>query len=159
MKELVEDETVQSMGEISHHLTYTCLEHSLFVSYVSYRFCKFMNWDYKAAARGGLLHDLFLYDWKDKGSHEGLHGFTHPKAACRNAEELCRNKDSVTELTGIEKDMILSHMWPLTSKPPKYKESYVVCFADKLCALTEMLFIFGFLRFKSRSFKTIAQTI
>ena len=30
-------------------------------------------------------------------------------------------------------------MWPLTIKLPKYKESYIITFVDKYCALQESL--------------------
>ena len=48
-----------------------------------------------------------------------FHGFTHPRRALRNAER-------EFQLSGLERDMILRHMWPLTIIPPKYRESYVI---------------------------------
>ena len=41
----------------------------------------------------------------------------------------------------IEKNMILTHMFPLNLKLPKYKESIILCFADKICASKEALCI------------------
>ena len=41
-----------------------------------------------AAARGGLLHDLYLYDARDRSQYEGNQCFAHPKAALRNARAL-----------------------------------------------------------------------
>ena len=43
----------------------------------------------------------------------------------------------ITELNEIEEDAIKKHMWPCTVVPPKYKESYAVTLADKLCAVIE----------------------
>lgn len=82
--------------------------------------------------RGGLLHDLFLYDWHDHFKETGsrFHGFTHPKSAFKNA-------DQFFHLNKVEKDIILKHMWPLTIIPPKYKESVVVCMMDKYCSTME----------------------
>ena len=40
-------------------------------------------------------------------------------------------------LNDLEKDVIVKHMWPLTIKFPKYKESYIVTFVDKYCATVE----------------------
>ena len=38
--------------------------------------------DYVSVARAGMLHDLFLYDWrKRENGRKGLHAFTHPKSA------------------------------------------------------------------------------
>ena len=139
IEDLIHTESVQEMRNISQHVDINCLEHCIFVSYVSFLISRFLGLDYEAAARGGLLHDLFLYDWHIKGSHKGLHGFTHPKTALENASKLC-------ELSQKEKDIIVKHMWPLTLKFPRYKESYVVSTADKICALAEMLHIYHLMK-------------
>ena len=41
----------------------------------------------RSAARGGMLHDLFLYDWREHSKKTGdrLHAITHPITAYRNA--------------------------------------------------------------------------
>ncbi|MBS5623140.1 MAG: HD family phosphohydrolase, partial [Clostridium sp.] len=87
--DLIDTPSVQAMRNVSQHVDINCLEHCVFVAYVSFLICRRMGWDFRAAARGGLLHDLFLYDWHQKGSHQGLHGFTHPEAALRNASQIC----------------------------------------------------------------------
>lgn len=81
---------------------------------------------------GALLHDYFLYDWHDgKGRH--FHGFTHPECAFRNAE-----KDYT--LSPRVKNIIIRHMFPLTIIPPTCTEAWIVCIADKICAIEETLF-------------------
>ena len=104
------------------------------MSYLSYLFCKKHGLDARAAARGGLLHDLFLYDWhfyrRRKG--ERLHGFEHPKKALANASALF-------SLTWKEREIILRHMWPLTITPPRCREAYVIVAYDKYCSLMETL--------------------
>ena len=138
--DLIDSPSVQAMRNVSQHVDINCFEHCVFVAYVSFLICRRMGWDFRAAARGGLLHDLFLYDWHQKGSHQGLHGFTHPEAALRNASQICA-------LTEVEQDIIVKHMWPLTlRKVPKYRESFVVSSADKICALAEMLQIYRLMR-------------
>ena len=122
---------VSQLKDIGAHYLTNCYEHSLFVAYVSFLFCRYFNWDFVAAARGGLLHDLFLYDRK-KDPYEGKHLLSHPRRALENAVKLAPLNDR-------EKDIIVKHMWPLTWKLPKYRESFVVSTADKLCALTECL--------------------
>ena len=44
-------------GIVQHHHS-TRLEHSVNVSYTSYKIAKKFGWDAKSTARGGLLHDL-----------------------------------------------------------------------------------------------------
>lgn len=132
ISDLIQNEAVCSMESFIQHSNVTCLEHSIFVSYISYAVCKRFGLDYRSAARGGLLHDLFLYDWHTTKLDNGLHGFTHPYTALENADKLfCLNE--------MEKDIIVKHMWPLTLKLPKYRESFVVVFADKYCAFMEII--------------------
>ena len=50
-------------GIVQHHHS-TRLEHSVNVSYTSYKIAKKFGWDAKSTARGGLLHDFFYYDWR-----------------------------------------------------------------------------------------------
>lgn len=131
IEDLFYNPLIQSMSDFKHHHSVTCLDHSLNVSYSSYMLCKALGWDYKSAARGGLLHDLFLYDWHTTTLVEGRHGFVHPKIALNNA---C----SITLINELERDIILKHMFPLTLKPPAFKESMLVCLVDKCCALKEI---------------------
>jgi uncharacterized membrane protein len=125
--------------KLHHHHNSSIYEHVMAVSYFSYRACKFLKLDYRAAARGGLLHDFFLYDWRnhdvpDLPEHK-YHGIEHPKIALANAEKHFTLND-------IERDSIIKHMWPLTLVPPKYKESFVVSFADKYLASKEFVIKF-----------------
>jgi len=130
--DLIQNETVLSMNNFIQHSNITCLEHSIDVSYKSYLVCRGFELDYKSAARGALLHDFFLYDWHITKSGHGLHGFTHPGTALKNAnEKFCLN--------AIEKDIIEKHMWPLTVRLPKYKESFIVSFIDKYCSTAEII--------------------
>ena len=105
-EELLGSDTVRSMGQWKHHGPISTLDHSLFVAYLSYRWARFLHLDARAAARGGLLHDLYLYDSRDKSAHPGWQCFDHPRAAAQNAQAL-------TELSPKERNIILSHMWPL----------------------------------------------
>ena len=82
--------------------------------------------------RGALLHDYFLYDWHEKLLRKQIHGFTHPKTALQEAL-----KDFT--LSKREENMILHHMFPLTPCPPKYREGWLLCLADKICATRETI--------------------
>jgi uncharacterized protein len=132
VSDLIHHEAIQSMAAFIQHRDITTLEHSISVSYYSYRLCKRLGLDYRTAARGALLHDFCLYDWHLTRPQEGLHGFVHPAIALRNATEKF-------ELNQMEKDIILKHMWPLTLNFPRYKESFVVTFTDKVISLMEIL--------------------
>ncbi len=134
ISDLVNNETVQKMKNYKQHYETTCFEHCKMVAYYSYLLCKKYNLDYVSAARAGMLHDLFLYNWRlRENGRKGLHAFTHPKAAFENASKLFNLNDK-------EKDIILKHMWPVTFfSLPKYKESYIITLVDKYCALQESI--------------------
>jgi len=132
ISDLAENEVIFSMDSFIQHSNITCLQHSIYVSYVSFIICRWLGMDYCSAARGAMLHDFFLYDWHIKNSHKGLHGFTHPYTALKNANKFFYLND-------IEKDIIVKHMWPLTVILPKYKEAFIVAFVDKYCATMEII--------------------
>lgn len=130
--DLWEHEAVQSMAQFMQHGTTSCLHHCVSVSYLSYCYCRERGLDARAAARGGLLHDLFLYDWHTYRPAKGelLHGFEHPRKALQNARKYF-------DLTPVEEDIILRHMWPLTRNLPGTAEGRVVTMFDKYVSLME----------------------
>lgn len=88
--------------------------------------------DRASLIRGALLHDYFLYDWHDPDPSHRLHGFTHPSTALERASE-------DFELTERERNIIARHMFPLVPIPPTCREAWIVCMADKACALGETI--------------------
>ena len=90
--------------------------------------------DRRVLLTGALLHDYYLYDWhqRDDGSHR-LHGFSHAERARRNAVDAFDVDERVQHV-------IASHMWPLNlTRIPRSREAWLVCFADKCCAVRERL--------------------
>ena len=83
ISDLIESEVVQKMCNFTQHGDTTTFDHCLMVSFKSFQFCRKFNLDYRAAARGGLLHDLFLYDWHTHAAQTGerFHGLKHPEKA------------------------------------------------------------------------------
>lgn len=131
VKDLIINETVLKMKKYRQHFNVNCFDHCLFVSYNSYLICKKHKLDYISVARAGLLHDLFLYDWrKRQDGRKGYHAFTHGKTALENAMK-------ITNLNDKEKDIIKKHMWPVTLEIPKYKETFIITLVDKYFAMVE----------------------
>lgn len=128
--DLLSNEKVQKLQNYEQHVRTNRLSHSLNVAYYSFRLAKLIGADPRQAARAGLLHDLYWYNWHDTKTPEN-HAYFHPRLALKNAER-------VTELTEREKDAIVKHMWPLSKGMPKYKESYAVTIADKYAAALEV---------------------
>lgn len=86
----------------------------------------------KSLVRGALLHDYFLYDWHIPDKKRKQHAFHHAEAALLNAERDFK-------LDNVEKNMISTHMFPLGGSFPRYKESIILCVADKISAARETL--------------------
>jgi uncharacterized protein len=125
---------LQGLAAIPHHIPTTLLTHVCCVSYAAYCLCKRYGGDPKIAARGGLLHDLYYYDWHDFSdkSHR-WHGVLHPGRALKNARALLGEVDKRTA------DCIHRHMFPFTPFPPIYRESIAVSLADKICSNYDVL--------------------
>ncbi len=130
-RELLDSDQVRMMGRWKHHGPVTTLDHSLFVAFSTYRVARLLHMDVQAAVRGALLHDLYLYDSKDKSAHPGNQCFDHPRFAARNAAAL-------TPLTPKERNIILSHMWPLGGALPRSLEAWMVDLVDTVCAGLEV---------------------
>lgn len=137
------DEFVQSMGTLAtspiiiqmsafeHHGKINCLSHSVRVSYYMFKIAKFLKLDTDLYVRVGLLHDFFLYNYKEKNRLVNI--FMHPKFAYLNASENF-------EISKKEKNAILSHMFPATTTFPKYLVSIFLMLVDKYVAILEMLY-------------------
>ena len=131
IRDIISSDVVNHLSDFNHHINVTRLQHSINVSYYSFLFCNKFGLNARAAARGGLLHDLFFYSIKDEKLGTKHISF-HPKKALQNAE-------TVFNLTNMEKDIIVKHMWPISLGNPKYKESLIVSCIDKYCATCEIL--------------------
>ncbi len=130
------DPRVRSMQRYVQHGRVSTLEHSLKVA----RLCFWMSRrlpikaDEERLIPAALLHDFYLYDWHESGPGHEWHGFRHPLRAAENARRYFHLGDA-------EQKIIESHMWPLTiTRLPVSREAWMLCVADKCCALSETIF-------------------
>lgn len=151
--EIINNKFYKELKRESHH-GLNRYEHSLRVAKNTYNIARKLNIDYVSATRAALLHDFFLNE--DFGEIKGIKkGTTHPELAVFNAKKYFN-------LNQKEEDAILTHMFPLTIKPPKSMEGIVLTMADKSIAVYEygrfklsmtisvwLLFIFNFLTISS----------
>ena len=133
---ILDNDEFLKIKQIEHH-GISRYDHSLKVSYYSYRIAKALHLDYEQTAIGGLLHDFFLSpeDRTQKDRFKSV--FTHPKQAVIMAK-------SQFDLTKKEEDMIRSHMFPINLSVPKYAESWIVSMVDKCVATNEFAIKFRF---------------
>ena len=117
-------ETAGRLNETKNYIQHGSISvyaHCVNVARMSVRIAKWLpiqvNMD--ALVIGALLHDYFLYDWHDgKGRHSEMDYTLSPRV----------------------KNIIARHMFPLTPVPPTCTEAWIVCIADKICAIEETLF-------------------
>lgn len=137
------------------HGTISVKEHSIQVARQSVLISELLRIEHnrRDLVRGALLHDYFLYDWHhiDRENPHRLHGFHHPARALKNAEQ-------EYELTDIQKEIIIKHMWPLTLVPPMCREAWMVTAADKYCSFLETVHLQKGHRRKRRSEKFVGTT-
>ena len=134
IRPISEDPRCQDMKQYIQHGKITTYDHCMDVAKTSYKLgaALRMKVHEKELVRGAFLHDYFLYDWHHHD--KPWHGYTHPSTAAENAD---RDFDA----TPLEREIIRSHMWPLTLRTlPKSREAVLVCIADKICSLKETLF-------------------
>lgn len=131
VNDLLYDPTVQTLRDQRQHSKHSnAFDHSVHVAYLSFLFCRRFNLDYVSAARGAMLHDLHMKNWDEE--NDGIRRlWRHPHYALQNAT-------SRYDLSALEQDIIVKHMWPLTRPLPRHRESFVVSMADKVCAMLEM---------------------
>lgn len=129
--ELLTTPSLLKLKEYRHHHG-NRYEHTLRVAKASFFLAKKLHLDAKAAARGAALHDLFYHDktCRPKGYH-GPAIIRHPEEAARNAQALC-------PLSGKEKNIILSHMWPMSRHLPRSREAWLVDMVDTAIAIYEL---------------------
>ena len=131
IQELIENDEVKKMKKFNQHCNTSCYEHCYNASYYCYLISKKLHWDYKSSARGAMLHDLYLYDWRLPNDSGGLHAFKHGRIAFENASKFFK-------LNSTEEDIIRRHMFPATLIPPKTKEGFLLTLVDKYCAVIEI---------------------
>lgn len=132
-KEILASDNMKREKRFIQHANVSTYEHSIGVATMSLTLAAIfrVKVDKVSLVRGALLHDFFLYDWHDKTAMPKAHAYLHPLIAFDNAKKEFK-------LNAIEKNIIQAHMFPLSIVMPKYRESWIVTMADKICAANEI---------------------
>ncbi|MGI6109161.1 MAG: HD domain-containing protein [Eubacteriaceae bacterium] len=131
----------QSLKAYVHHGKQR-YEHSIYVAYNTYVMAKKCGLDAQQAGEGALLHDFFFdrtpaqkkelrKEQKGLKKLTTMQGFQHPQTASNNARKYFGINDK-------QAAMIETHMFPMTIKPPRNREGWLLTLADKLVAIREM---------------------
>lgn len=130
VQEILDIDEFKTLKNYKHHGD-NRLDHSLRVSYMSYLKAKKKGLRYKEVARAGLLHDFYLVNNQKVSIFKRIKVlFTHPKISVENAEKYIKLND-------LEKNIILSHMFPLYLVLPKSRESLLVNYVDDIVSIYE----------------------
>lgn len=124
---------VQKMREYSQHGSVSTYDHCVRVARCAYKMSCALpgRFNDEAIVRAGILHDYYGYDWHHTDNSK--HAINHPVIAMKRAHE-------EFELSPLERNIISAHMWPLPpTRIPRSAEAWLVCLADKICALQETL--------------------
>ena len=130
------DEKILRMKDISMHRGSNCYEHSFKVAKKAIRKSiksAKKNLNLEVVLIGAILHDYYLYDWRQDRSRLKGHANNHPGIAIENA---IRDFDISEEVKAV----IKSHMWPINIRTfPNTKEARIVSLADKAVTIGESL--------------------
>ncbi len=132
-KNIISKQVFKDLKKYPSHGNTTLYTHSINVALLSYKFVQkhHIKCDEKQLIKGALLHDLYLYNWKEKKVK--FHLFKHPKISLETTKQYYR-------LTKKEENIILTHMFPITIWTiPKCKEAWIVCLFDKIEAIKELI--------------------
>lgn len=133
---LREDPIVQELKKYPNHKISNLYDHSSRVALCAYDLSRrmYIKVNGTSLAKGAMLHDFYLCQaWGNMEIGMKAHWFGHPVTALQNAEKRFK-------LTELEKNIITSHMWPLTFLHfPRSREAFLVSLADKVCACGEMI--------------------
>ena len=79
--DILRSPTMDQERTIPQHGSTTCYDHSVAVTLCSIRLAQKWGWDvdWRSLVRGALLHDYFLYNWREHNRDHKLHGFYHAR--------------------------------------------------------------------------------
>ncbi len=156
VKDILLSEEFQKRKIFKHHEHETVYTHSILVSAYSYKIAKKCKVNLVNCSVAGILHDFYTKAWlyspeleileekyrinfsnsKSKNKFLEKHGFTHPLSAAENSLEYYPKLVNDKILSSIR-----THMFPLSIftkyKFPKYKESWIIIYADKIVSLKD----------------------
>ena len=128
------NEKILKMKEISMHRGSNCYIHSFKVAKLAIkRALRHKKGDLYVILLGSILHDYYLYDWRDERDKMKDHLSTHPYTAAKNAMRDFNISDKVRKV-------IEQHMWPVNiAEFPETKEARIISNADKAIYLREIV--------------------
>lgn len=134
-QEYLHNPLIERMKNIRMHRGSSCYIHSFKVAKLAIKRAirRKKKLDLETILIASILHDYYLYDWRDNKLLKKNHASNHPKIAADNAKRDFGISDFAVNI-------ILSHMWPYNFKQfPKTTEARIVMNADTHIATKEAM--------------------
>jgi len=125
--EYINHPKVLEMKDYTHHGIQR-YDHCFRVAYHTYKVTKLLRLNYQSATRAAMLHDFFTDELENEKKITRYR--KHPEIAAQNAKKYFN-------ITDLEENIIIRHMFPITFTPPKYLESWIVDIVDDVVSLYE----------------------
>ena len=121
-----------------HHYRTSVGKHSLQTARMGLWLCTFLKRrgiaiDERRLVRIALLHDMGMLGRKHRYRNNLECGYMHPKNSADIARKIWPDIDRKS-LKAIR-----SHMWPLSLAVPTSREAAVLCMADKMAAVSDLI--------------------
>ena len=122
----------------THHMCTSVGAHSLMAARMGLKVCDFLkrrgvDVDEEKVVRIALLHDMGMLDRYNRYKNNFECGRLHPGNSADAAKKIWSDIDDESL------DAIRGHMWPLSVTMPHTKEGFVLCLADKMAAITDVV--------------------
>jgi len=134
-EKFLDDPRLLRIGKIQQHRGSNTFLHVCKVTKYAYKLAKgsCIKINFEDLITGAMLHDYFLYDWREDKSKLKRHGHKHPMIALENAKKDFEINDRVANI-------IVSHMWPINLFHIHHcVEAHLVSLADKHVSIGEAL--------------------
>lgn len=134
VEDILNNEEFKKLKDIIHHGGTNRYDHSIRVAYHVFRITKALKLNYVEATRAALLHDFFFESEPKSKKEQVKFLINHPKYALENASKYY-------DLSILQQDIILSHMYPFTIRIPKFLESWINNLVDNYISIYEKTYI------------------
>ena len=133
-QDYLHNEKIMKMKDIPMHRGSNCYIHSFKVAKEAIKRAMWhKNVDLENILLAAIMHDYYLYNWREERRLKKRHGRNHPLIAAKRAQEDFDISEQIQRI-------IQSHMWPLNVKIyPNSREAKIISYSDKKIAFLEAL--------------------
>ena len=139
-KEILLSDIFRKTAVQRHHVQSTVMEHTMNVCIIAVKLCrdqmrKGVLLNEKDLVQAALCHDLGMVGRENKYKNALETCKRHPIDSAEIAKEI------VPDLSPNAEQMILSHMWPLSTLAPQSREGRLLCRADKYASMADWQYV------------------